>query len=59
MKDLTMQERILKTLEDKLMIDRAYMEEEEIRNIQEQIKAVKEYKQGFFKRLFDRLFNRH
>ena len=54
-----MQERILKTLEDKLMIDRAYMEEEEIRNIQEQIKAVKEYKQGFFKRLFDRLFNRH
>jgi hypothetical protein len=46
MKDLTMQERILKTLEDKLMIDGAYMEEEKTKDLEEQIKAVKEYKQG-------------
>ena len=28
-------------------------------NITKALTAVKEYKQGFFKRLFDRLFNRH
>jgi hypothetical protein len=39
----TMQERILKTLEDKMLIDRYYMEEEQVKDLEEQIKAVKEY----------------
>lgn len=46
-----MKERVLKTLEAYLLTNMDVLEEEEIRDIEEQIKAVKGYKEGFFKRL--------
>ena len=41
MKNLTMKERILKTLEDNLLINREFLEEERIKDLEEQIRAVK------------------
>lgn len=55
MKDLTIKERILKTLEDKLLIDREFLEEEQIKDLEEQIKAVKEYEKNPLKRYLKRL----
>lgn len=50
MKNLTMKERILRSLEDKLLIDEAFMEKEDVEDLKEQIKAVKEYEKNPLKR---------
>ena len=41
MNNLTMKERILKTLEDKLLIDGELMKKEDVEDLKEQIRAVK------------------
>lgn len=43
MNNLTIKERILKTLEAKLLVDREYMEKEDVKDLEEQIRAVKFY----------------
>ena len=50
-----MKERILKTLEDKLLIDREYMTDEQIKDIEEQIEAVKGYKQRPLRKLLKKI----
>lgn len=41
MKNLTMKERILKTLEDNLLINKDFMKKEDVKDLEEQIRAVK------------------
>lgn len=48
-----MKERILKTLEEHLLLNREVMEPEEIKDLEEQIEAVKRWKP-----LFGCLFNK-
>lgn len=55
MKNKTMKERILRTLEDNLLINREFLEEERIKDLEEQIKAVKEYEKNPLKRYLKRL----
>ena len=43
-----MRERILKTLEAYLLINEDVLEEEQIKDIKEQIQAVREYKEKTF-----------
>ena len=41
MNNLTMKERILKTLEDNLLINKDFMKKEDVKDLEEQIRAVK------------------
>lgn len=43
MNNLTIKERILKTLEAKLLVDREFMEKEDVKDLEEQIRFVKFY----------------
>lgn len=51
---MNMKERILKTLEAYLITNRDVLDEETIKDIEEQIEAVKKYKPGFWKRFFSK-----
>ena len=52
-----MKNRILKTLEDYLLINEDFLEPERIKDLKEQIAAVKAYKESrvvkWFKKIFD------
>ena len=52
-----MKNRILKTLEDYLLINEDFLEPERIKDLEEQIAAVKAYKENrvvkWFKKIFD------
>ena len=47
---MEMKERVLKTLEAYLLTNRDVLEEDRIKDIEEQIQAVKEYKEPFIKK---------
>lgn len=50
-----MRNRILKTLEAYLLTNEDVLEEDYIKDLKEQIEAVKNYKENFFVRLFKKL----
>lgn len=52
-----MKNRILKTLEDYLLINEDFLEPESIKNLEEQIAAVKAYKENRVAKWFKKIFN--
>jgi hypothetical protein len=51
-----MKNRILKTLEAYLITNEDVLEEDHIKDLKEQIEAVRHYKENFFVRLFKKIF---